>query len=142
MYTWVDHLTQKDLCEQHWCTVTEEAESGNLVVKQEDTGAIWILDKTSDVVRQLATEETIERYGTQKKTGQQPRPEVCPLEAARWVIAGREASQESTEVIRIITVTLDDLKEVGGALLEIQPWGAEGLVHRRPLRSAGPWRRG
>ena len=33
------------------------------------------------------------------------------------VIDGMEASQESTEVTRIITVTLDNLEEVGGALL-------------------------
>jgi hypothetical protein len=52
-----------------------------------------------------------------------------------------EASQESTEVTRIITVTLDNLEEVGGALLEIQRLGAEGVVHRSLLRSTGSWRR-
>ena len=141
MHTWIDHLTQKDTGEQHWCTITEEAEGGNLVVKQEDTGVIWVLDKTSDVVRQLATEGTMGRYEAKQETGQQPSSEGCPLEAARWATAGIEASQKSTEAIRIITVTVDDLEEVGGALLEMQQWGAEGLVHKRLLRSTGPWRR-
>ena len=35
---------------------------------------------------------------------------------------------------------MDNLEEVGSALLEIQRWGDEGAVHRSPLRSAGPWR--
>ena len=32
-------------------------------------------------------------------------------------------------------------EEVGSALLEMQRWGDEGVVHRSPLRSAGPWSR-
>jgi hypothetical protein len=67
MCAWIDHLTQKDLREQYWYTILEEAESGNLVVRQEDTGVTWILDKTSDVVRRVATEETAERLGHKRR---------------------------------------------------------------------------
>ena len=49
-----------------------------------------------------------------------------------------EVPQEPAEVTRIITVTVDNLEDVGSALLEMQRWGDEGVVHRSPL--TGPWR--
>ena len=51
-----------------------------------------------------------------------------------------EASQEPAEITRTITGTVDNLEEVGSTLLEMHRWGDEGVVHRSPLRSAGPWR--
>ena len=57
---------------------------------------------------------------------------------ARWVIDSMKVPQGPAEVTRIITVTVDNLEEVSSALLEMQRWGDEGVVHRNSLRSVGP----
>jgi len=106
MRTWVDHLVQEDLLEQCWCTIEEEAGSGDLIMRQEDAGTTWILGSTSGAIRQLATDKTAGRHSKHRQINHQSSKE-----------------------------------EVGSALLEMQRWGDEGVVHRSPLRSAGPWSR-
>ena len=94
----------------------------------------------SGAVRQMDADQMAGQHLKHKQIQQHLSEAAYPLEAARWLVDCMKIPQEPDTVARVITVTVDCLEDVGCALLEMQRWGDEGVVHRSLLRSVGPWR--